>query len=100
MIELTLTADDIDYEALAELLLPSLIERMEQNSLGRIFVRSPEAAKSAAMKLLSRMSKEKKDALLADYITQNGVKAAAALEDMAAKNGIKLKIGSVSAKTR
>lgn len=97
MIELTLKIDEIDYDALAKLLLPALIEQLEQNSLGRIFVRSPDAARSAAMNLLSRMTQEKKDALLAKYITQNGEKAAAVLEDMAGKNGIKLKISSVSA---
>ena len=99
MIEITLKVDRVDYDALAELLLPALLGQMEQNSLGRIFVRSPEAAQGAATKLLARLSQEKKDELLAKYLNQNRDKAEKALEEMAGRSGVSLRVCDISAKS-
>lgn len=99
MIEITLKVDRVDYDALAELLLPALLGQMEQNSLGRIFVRSPEAAQGAAKKLLARLSQEKKDELLVKYLNQNRDKAEKALEEMAGRSGVSLRVCDISAKS-
>ena len=99
MIEITLRVDEIDYDALADLLLPALLERVENDSIGRFFIRSPEAGEQMARKLLERMSQEQKDALLTKFLSSNREKGAALLQNMAAQNGVKLRVTDLEART-
>ena len=44
------------------------------------------------------MSQDQKDELLVKYINQNSAKAMDKLENMAARNGVSMKLGKISAK--
>ena len=72
MIEITLRVDEIDYDSLADLLLPALLERMSQ---------------------------EQKDALLTKFLSSNREKGAELLQNMAAQNGVKLRVTDLEART-
>ncbi len=99
MIEISFRVDEIDYDSLADLLLPALLERVENDSIGRFFVRSPEAAEQMARKLLDHMSQDQRDALLVRFLSANKEKGAETLEGMAAQNGVKLRITELEART-
>lgn len=98
MIELTIKVEQIDYNDLAELLLPLLSEQLPKSGLMGHLLRSPEKAQGLITELLARMPQKQKDELMARYINQNSSKAAAKLEEMAAKNGVSLKLSEVIAK--
>ena len=99
MIELTIRVDSINYTDLAELLLPMLSDRLPKDGLMGRLLNSPERAESLVKEILGRMSLEQKDELLVKYINQNSYKAMDKLEDMAARNGVSMKLGKISAKT-
>ena len=99
MIELTIRVDSINYTDLAELLLPMLSDRLPKDGLMGRLLNSPERAESLVKEILGRMSQEQKDELLVKYINQNSYKAMDKLEDAAARNGVSMKPGKISAKT-
>lgn len=99
MIELTIKVEHIDYNDLAELLLPLLTDQLPKDGLAGRLLRSPEKAQGLVKELLNRMPQSQKDELLAKYINQNSGKAMEKLEEMAAKNGVSMKLRDVSAKT-
>ncbi len=99
MIEISFRIDEIDYDSLADLLLPALLERVENDSIGRLFIRSPEAAEQMARRLLEHMSQEQKDGLLVKFLSANKEKGAETLEGMAAQNGVKLRVTELEART-
>ena len=99
MIELTIRVDSINYTDLAELLLPMLSDRLPKDGLMGRLLNSPERAESLVKEILGRMSQEQKDELLVKYINQNSYKAMDKLEDAAARNGVSMKLGKISAKT-
>ncbi|MBR6521114.1 MAG: hypothetical protein IKT47_00430 [Oscillospiraceae bacterium] len=99
MIELTIRVDSINYTDLSELLLPMLSDRLPKDGLMGRLLNSPERAESLVKEILGRMSQEQKDELLVKYINQNSDKAMDKLEDMAARNGVSMKLGKISAKT-
>ena len=98
MIELTIRVDSINYTDLAELLLPMLSDRLPKDGLMGRLLNSPERAESLLKEILGRMSQEQKDELLVKYINQNSFKAMDKLENMAARNGVSMKLGKISAK--
>ena len=99
MIELTIKVDAINYNDLAELLLPMLSDQLPKDGLMGKLLHSPERAEGLVKELLERMSQAQKDELLVKYINRNSNKAMDKLEEMAAKNGVSIKLSSVSAKT-
>ena len=99
MKELTIRVDHIDYNDLAELLLPMLSDQLPKDGLMGRLLRNPEKAQGLVMELLNRMPQSQKDELLVKYINQNSGKAIAKLEDMAAKTGVSMKLRDVRAKT-
>jgi len=99
MIELTIKVDNINYTDLAELLLPMLSDQLPKDGLMGRLLRDPKKAQGLVIELLNRMPQAQKDELLVKYINQNSGKAMAKLEDMAAKNGVYMKLRDVHAKT-
>ena len=99
MIELTIQVDHIDYADLAELLLPMLADQLPKDGLAGRLLRSPDKAQALVKELLNRMPQHQKDELLTKYVNQNSGKAIAKLEEMAAKNGVSMKLRDISAKT-
>ena len=98
MIELTIKVDSVNYSDLAELLLPMLSDRLPKDGLVGRLMNSPERTEKLVKEILSRMSQDQKDELLVKYINQNSTKAMGKLEDMAARNGVSMKLGKISAK--
>lgn len=99
MIELTIKVEHINYEDLTDLLLPMLREQVPQEGLARYLLRSPDKTEALVKELLSRMPQSQRDELLVKYMNRNSGKAMDKLEDMAAKNGVSIKLRDISAKT-
>ena len=76
MIELKILIDELDYDSIADYLIPALAESMAKERkggvLGGVLAGNPEVFTSMARTLLHTMSQEKRDELL-----QKGRKVAA-----------------------
>ena len=81
MIELKVLIDDVDYDSVAEFLIPLLAESMgrEQKGgiLGGVLAGNPEMITSMARKLLHTMTQDKRDELLVQLVNKNREKASA-----------------------
>lgn len=91
--ELKIKVEDINYESMAELLLPII----KQQAGDAVWTQLPFLTPAAAKTILSRMSPERKDAMLEKYINSNKDKIASLLEDLVKKQGISLHITDVQA---
>lgn len=97
MIELKIDISDLDYGALAELLLPYMTQQSggaDANSrlTGIIGL-------GAAKALLAKMPAEKKDELLARYVNKNTERINKLIGDAAEAKGIKITVSNVRART-
>ncbi len=62
MIEIRAVIDDIDYDALADFLLPILADRLEEKGgFMALLAKNKESLSGFAKQMLSSMSQEKKD---------------------------------------
>ncbi len=104
MIELKLQVSDVDYDTLAELLLPAVMEQMGRASdsplWSRLLLSSQGFTAGAAKAVLARMSKEKKEEMLAGYINKNGSRIAELFMQMAASKGVGMTVSGVEAARR
>ena len=102
MLELKILIDDVDYNSLAELLVPLLAEKLEKDGkggiLGGVLAGNPEMAVSMARTLLNAMPQEKKDELVVQLITKNREKLLQKGRELAARNGVRLQLCDVAAK--
>ena len=75
MLELKILIDELDYDSIAEFLIPALAESMAREQkgcvLGGVLANNPEMLTSMARKLLGTMSQEKRDELLVQLINKN-----------------------------
>ncbi len=99
MIELTIKVDNIDYDSLAELLFPILMEQVPKDGLAGRLLNQPDKAHGVMKTILGRMSQQQRDELLVKYFQKNRGAAARRLEDVAARNGVNMHISDISAKT-
>ena len=92
MIELKLLVDEVDYDSLAETLLPLVQDKLRDSGamLGGMLSGSPEMAAAMARTALRAMSQEKKDELLVQLVTKNRDKLLQKGSALAEKNGIAL----------
>ena len=81
MIELKILIDELDYDSIADYLIPALAESMAKERkggvLGGVLAGNPEAFTSMARTLLHTMSQEKRDELLVQQLNKNREQAAA-----------------------
>ena len=98
--ELKLLVDEVDYDSLAETLLPLVQDKLRDSGgmLGGMLSGSPEMAAAMARTALRAMSQEKKDELLVQLVTKNRDKLLQKGGELAEKNGIKLHLYDVSAR--
>lgn len=96
MIELKLLVDEVDYDSLAETLLPLVQDKLRDS--GGMLSGSPEMAAAMVRTALRAMSQEKKDELLVQLVTKNRDKLLQKGGELAEKNGIKLHLYDVSAR--
>lgn len=94
MIRLELELTDLDFDALVELFLPQLSEKLkaEGNPVGILM--NPTMVKT----MLRTMSQEKKEKLAADLINGNSERIIRMFEESAAKRGIRFTIQGAKAK--
>ena len=64
MLELRILVDDIDYDSIAEYLIPAVAEKLRREEKGGILA-------SVARTVLGTMSQEQKDQLLVQLVTKN-----------------------------
>ena len=102
MIEIKLTVDEIDYDSIAELLVPLLAEKMQENGglMGKVVGINSELATKAARKLLHTMSQEKKDELVVELLTKKREVLMEKGTNLAKKKGIGMLIKDISVTKR
>ena len=103
MIELKLLIDDTDYDALVERMMPMILEKSDPSELepwARLLVLSKGLNAATVSKILSRVSKEKKDELAVRYINKNREKIAPMLEKLAADKGVRVRVLRVAAEQK
>ena len=75
MLELRILVDDIDYDSIAEYLIPAVAEKLRREEkggiLGNVLAGNPDVAASVARTVLGTMSQEQKDQLLVQLVTTN-----------------------------
>ena len=102
MIELKVLIDDVDYDSVAEFLIPLLAESMgrEQKGgiLGGVLAGNPEMIPSMARKLLHTMTQDKRDELLVQLVNKNRDKLLEKGRKAAEEKGIDVRLCDVTAR--
>ena len=98
-LELRAEIGDIDYAALAQALLPLASERLEaeQGAAPALLLSKLLAAGGGLAGLLGRLPKARQEQLAARLLQSASGRAAALIEEEAAKRGLRLKLGRLSA---
>ena len=102
MLELKILIDELDYDSIAEFLLPALAESMAREQkggvLGGVLANNPEMLTSMARKLLGTMSQEKRDELLVQLINKNRDKLLEKGTRAAGEKGIRVRLCDLTAR--
>ena len=102
MIELKILVDNINYDSLADVLVPILAEKMKDGDkggiLGSILADHPEAASSMARTLLKTMSQEKKNELLVQLVGKNRDTLLKKGRGLLSRRGVELELCDVAAR--
>ncbi len=99
--EIKINIDDIDYDSLAELMMPMLLDHMSSDNedlMSRLMLLSQGFTASTVRAILSKMSQEKKDELLIRMINRNKPRIMQFITDMASSQGIRMTVNDVEAK--
>ena len=100
MIELKLKIEDIDYDSVADILAPALKDRIDSSEFpawARLLFLAGGMDGAAFKKILSRVPDDAIDGFVVKLLNEKSEKASQIIEDMAASNGIKIKIADVKA---
>ena len=92
--KLTVTVSDVDYDSLAELLLPALSRQME-NTWFPVDLTENGRPTEAAKAMLRRMPERRKNALLCNAVNRNEKNIAWAMMNAAKEKGISLHISDI-----
>ena len=102
MIELKILVDELDYDSVAEFLIPALAESMAKDQkggvLGGVLSGNPEMLTGMARKLLHTMSQDKRDELLVQLVNKNREKLLDKGAKAAADKGIRVQLCDVTAR--
>ena len=102
MIELKVLIDDVDYDSVAEFLIPLLAESMgrEQKGgiLGGVLSGNSDMLTSVARTLLHTMSQDKRDELLVQLVNKNRDKLLEKGRKAAEEKGIGVRLCDVTAR--
>ena len=102
MIELKVLIDDVDYDSIAEFLIPLLAESMGREQKGGIpggvLAVNPEMLTSMARKLLHTMTQDKRDELLVQLVNKNRDKLLEKGRKAAEEKGIGVRLCDVTAR--
>ncbi len=102
MIELKVLIDDLDYDSIAEFLIPTLAESMAKDQkggiLGGVLAQNSEVMTSMARTLLGTLTQEKRDELLVQLLNKNREKLLQKATKAAAEKGIQVKLCDLTAR--
>ncbi len=102
MIEVTILVDNLDYESIADYLVPALAEKMQKEGkggiLGNVFANNADMATSMARTILDKMPQDKKDELVVQLLNKNRDKLLKKATSIAAKKNVGVQICDVSAR--
>ena len=102
MIEVKILVDNINYESVAEFLVPLLAESMKNGEkggiLGSVLAGNPEMATNMARTILKTMSQEKKDELLLQMVAKHRDKILASGRSALSGRGIGVELCDITAK--
>ena len=98
MIEVRITLDEIDYDSLAEYLVPYVAENLEKKGgVAGFLGRKPGAMKVMARQALKAMSQQKKDECVLKLLQDHKGKAIRELNGLIKKKVSGVKIADVAA---
>ena len=99
MIEVKILVDSIDYDGIAEMLVPLVAEKLEAKGglVGKVVGSKKEFATNMARKVLAKMSQEKKDELVVELLTKKRDLLMSKAAGIAEKKGIGVQIYDISA---
>ena len=100
MIKLEIEIDDLDYGALAKELAPLAGDALRSSGNPLAALLQNGAAGPVAGAVLDRTPKSAKEKLAAELIESNNWKLISAMEQAAARKGIRLRIGKLRAAAR
>ena len=96
MLELRILVDDIDYDSIAEYLIPAVAEKLRREEkggiLGNVLAGNPDVAASVARTVLGTMSQEQKDQLLVQLVTKNREKLLDKGNQAARSRGVEMRL--------
>lgn len=99
MLELRVLIDELDYDSLADFLVPILAEKLEEKGGFRAMIgKNRDALSGVAKQLLSSMSQEKKDELLIQLLREKKGFVLNKTNEAAARQGIGAKVLDVEVK--
>ncbi len=102
MIELKVLIDDLDYDSIAEYLIPALAESMARDQkggiLGGVLANNSDMLTSMARTLLGTLSQEKRDELLVQLLNKNREKLLQKATKVATDKGIQVKLCDLTAR--
>ena len=97
MIEVKILVDDIDYDSVADLLMPIVGDKLQEKGgiVGKLGSKK-ERLSGVAHKVLGKMSQEKKDQTVVNLATKKHDLIIEKISGLVAKKGIGVKIKDVS----
>jgi hypothetical protein len=102
MIEVKILIDNINYESVAEFLVPLLAESMKKGEkggiLGSVLAGNPDMATNMARTILKTMSQEKKDELLLQMLAKHRDKILSGARNALGKKGIGVELCDIAAR--
>ena len=102
MIELKILLDEINYDSLADSLVPLIAEKIREgersNLLLGVLAKNPSAATTMAHTLLKTMSQDKRDELLVQLVSKNREKLLDKGQEFLGSHGMEMKLCDISIK--
>lgn len=102
MIELKILLDNLDYDSVADFLIPLVAENMAKEQkggiLGGVLASNPDMAAAMARTVLRKMNQDKKDELLVELVNKNRDKLLEKGMVAAGEKGVHVQLCDVSAR--
>ena len=100
MFEIKILVDELDYDSLADVLVPLVARSMREHEGGgvlrEVLAKNPDTATSLAHTVLSRMSPEKKEELVMQLVAKYRENILRAGRSALEKNGLKAQLCDIS----
>ena len=101
MIQLNITIEDIDYGSVAEFLAPAFEDQYQNGDLpgwARLLLVAGGSTAETVRKIVEKIPDDKKEDMIVRVVNYKTERTARKLEEIAAKRGIRIRIGDVGAR--